>query len=192
MQFTNDKNVFLSKLDKSKKGGIDRNIRKLVNLINKNPNFYTTSSCAGRIVLLKLGKANRKYGAEWLFVSHERITFSSLKKALSKARLPKEPVWFIQEGAILHVRCRDIGSAARLLNAARDAGFKHAGICSLGKKIMVEIIDTERIEMPVTKSGKLVVSDDYIRFLAKESNSKLSRTLKKIKRLEKTIKNIKN
>lgn len=181
MQFQNDKKVFLSKLDKSKKGGIDSRIKDLINAINRSPDFYTTSSCAGRIVLLRLGKANRKYGAEWLFTSHEKTTFSSMKKALSKARLLKEPVWFIQEGAILHVRCRDMESAAMLLNAARNAGFKHAGICSLAKKIMVEIIDTGRIEMPVAEKGRLLIDDSYLKFLVKESNSKLSRSWKKIK-----------
>lgn len=185
MPFQNQKKTFLSKKDKSRKGGVDKKIRKLVNIINKNPNYCTTSSCSGRIVLLKQ-KSSKKHEAEWIFSSHEKAKFAELKKALKN--LPKEKVWFKQEGAILHVRCRTIDNAKKLLNSARKAGFKRAGICSLGKKIMVEIIDTERIDMPVAEKGKLLVDDSYFKMIVSEANSKLSRTSKKIKRLEKEIK----
>jgi len=188
MPFQNDKKVFLAKEDKSKKGHIDRNIGKLVELINKNPSYYTTSSCSGRIVLLKLGKLNRKYKAEWLFASHEKVNFSQLKKALSRTRLPKEAVWFLQEGAILHVRCKTLEDTVAFLNRAKAAGFKHSGISSFGKKIIVEVIDTERIEAPVSRDGKPLAEDPYLKFLAQESNDKLGKTIKKIKRLEKILK----
>ncbi|MBW2966012.1 hypothetical protein KY342_02835, partial [Candidatus Woesearchaeota archaeon] len=52
MQFENQKKTFLKKIDKSKKGGIDKEIIPLVNKINNSRNYYTTSSCSGRIVLL--------------------------------------------------------------------------------------------------------------------------------------------
>ena len=70
-------------MDKSKKGEIDKPILNLINKINKSKNYYTTSSCSGRIVLLakKLGE---KQGAKWLFCSHERVSFKEIKKALQK------------------------------------------------------------------------------------------------------------
>ena len=55
MVFEQQKKTVLSKLDKSKKGSIDKGILKLVNTINKNSNYYTTSTCSGRIILLELG-----------------------------------------------------------------------------------------------------------------------------------------
>ncbi|PIN87005.1 hypothetical protein COV19_02330 [Candidatus Woesearchaeota archaeon CG10_big_fil_rev_8_21_14_0_10_44_13] len=191
MSFDNDKKVFLGKQDKSRKGGIDKNIKGLVDLINKNPCYYTTSSCAGRIVLLKPAEHNRKDKAEWLFVSHEKIgkkQHDQLKDSLRNP--PNETVWFKQEGAILHVRCRAFDDAVRLVKASKEAAFKHAGISSFGRKIMVEVIDTERIDAPVSREGKLIVDDDYLRFLFEECNSKLSRTIKKIRRMEKYIKKL--
>ena len=50
--FEKEKQDFLSKKDKSKKGSIDDGIIGLINLINSKSDYYTTSSCAGRIVLL--------------------------------------------------------------------------------------------------------------------------------------------
>lgn len=187
MPFQNQKKTFLRKKDKSKIGKVDKNIRKLVSIINKNPNYYTTSSCAGRIVLLKQ-KSSKKDETEWIFSSHEKVKFADLKKALNKP--PKEQVWFKQEGVILHIRCKTIDDAKKLLNSVRTAGFKRAGICSFTKKIMVEIIDTERIDLPVAEKGKLLVDKSYLKFLVGEANSKLKRTIKKIKKLEKKLKKI--
>lgn len=52
MNFSKQKQESLTKIDNSKKGSIDVDIKELVDLINKNPDYYTTSSCSGRIVVL--------------------------------------------------------------------------------------------------------------------------------------------
>ena len=59
-QFTYLKNLILKELenaitgtkDKSKSGGPDKPIVALLEAVNKIPCFYTTSSCAGRIIIL--------------------------------------------------------------------------------------------------------------------------------------------
>ena len=72
MTFESNKKTILSKIDKSKKGEIDKPIKKLIILINKSKNYYTTSSCSGRIVLLAK-KSGEKKGSKWLFSSHKKI-----------------------------------------------------------------------------------------------------------------------
>lgn len=42
----------LSKADLSRKGSVDEDVVQLVQLLNEREQFFTTSSCAGRIVLL--------------------------------------------------------------------------------------------------------------------------------------------
>jgi tRNA(Phe) wybutosine-synthesizing methylase Tyw3 len=49
MQFDFDKKQILAKKDKSSIQGVDSGIRKLVDIINSHNDYYTTSSCAGRI-----------------------------------------------------------------------------------------------------------------------------------------------
>lgn len=42
----------LSKADLSRKGSVDEDVVDLVQLLNTQEQFFTTSSCAGRILLL--------------------------------------------------------------------------------------------------------------------------------------------
>lgn len=42
----------LSKADLSRKGSVDEDVIELVQLLNAREQFFTTSSCAGRILLL--------------------------------------------------------------------------------------------------------------------------------------------
>ena len=69
INFDNMKKNALTKMDKSKKGDIDKRIKKVLDRINKTKNYFTTSSCSGRIVLFKKGE--RKDKCEWLYVTHD-------------------------------------------------------------------------------------------------------------------------
>jgi len=170
----------LTKKDKSKKAKIDERIKPLLDVINKHPNFYTTSSCSGRIVLLATNDFRKPY-SKWLFVSHEKTSLTQLKEALKE--LPKETVWLRQEPPILHVCCRTLEEAIKLVNTARSIGFKRSGIQSL-KKNAVEIASVETLEIPLTKNEKLVVTEDQLEFFLEKANKKLVQGWKRIKELE--------
>ena len=177
MNFKKEKNDFLRKIDKSKKRKIDKKIEKIVAYINSLQNYYTSSSCSGRIVLIEK-KSTKKYDAKWLFISHGITKYNKIKKSLKI--LSKNPVWFKQESAIVHVCCKTIDDAKKLIQIARDSGLKRAGIISIGKKITVEIIGTENIETLVVDKGKLLVDDNYLKKLVAEANKKLKINLKNI------------
>ncbi|MBW3019386.1 hypothetical protein KY329_04350, partial [Candidatus Woesearchaeota archaeon] len=53
MDFDNDKKNALTKLDKSTKGSIDEPVIPILNLINSMNDYYTTSSCSGRIMIME-------------------------------------------------------------------------------------------------------------------------------------------
>ncbi len=183
MSFENDKKVFLNKLDKSKKKSIDKRIKKLVSLINSFPDYYTTSSCSGRIVLLK---QKGKKGSEWLFSSHNKINFKQIKNI----KLPKEEVWFKQEPLILHVCCKTIEDAKKFLRIVRLL-FKRTGIISMGRKITIEIIGNEHIDTIIAKNNKLLVTEDYLKELVKEVNRKLEKNFSNIKKFYSLVNSIK-
>ncbi len=67
MNFEKEKKDCLSKIDKSKKGSIDKKIKELVDLINSLKDYYTTSSCSGRILLIKRPKSGKKCDVDFLF-----------------------------------------------------------------------------------------------------------------------------
>jgi tRNA wybutosine-synthesizing protein 3 len=170
--------------DGSSIGEWDKKISRLCNKINKKNNYYTTSSCAGRIVLIKSCK-EKKPGL-FLFRSHKKVNYKELKKELEIAKLKeKELIYFKQEPCVLAVACKNLEDAQDLINKAKLAGWKNSGIMSFSKRFVCEMRSTEKIELPLINKGKILVNEDYLKILLKESNKKLERTWKKIQNLEK-------
>ncbi|MAE42953.1 hypothetical protein CMO93_04220 [Candidatus Woesearchaeota archaeon] len=191
MNFQKEKNQFLRKKDKSIKGKIDNKIKRLVNKINSLDDFFTTSSCSGRIVLLIPNKT--KHNTKWLFSSHDKVDFKKIENQKILDKLPKNDVRFLMEPAILHIACKNIEAAKKLLNIARDIGFRRSGIISIGKnRIVLELISTERIDTIISKNGKLLIDENYFEVLVNEGNKKLEKTWGKINKLYKAIDKIEN
>lgn len=177
-KFQKYKRQFLLKKDKSIKGAKDKGILKVINLINSRENYYTTSSCSGRIVLYE--KINdKKNNFNFLFISHDKTDLDDIKDIFNKKY---ENIWFRQEGFILHVCCKTIKDAEKLLNLIMKIGLKRSGIISLKNKIMVEIIGTEVIDT-IIADKKLLVDETYLKILINEANKKMDRNKEKIDRL---------
>jgi len=87
----------------------------------------------------------------------------------------------------LHVACIDLSSGLKLLEKARIAGWKRSGLIAKGKRVILELMSTEKIEMPIMNNGKLLVDDNYLNLLVKEANRKLERAREKIKKFESLI-----
>ena len=178
--FDQEKELYLEALkkkDKSKKGHVDKEIKPLIDVINKKNNFYTTSSCSGRIMLIR-NFTTKKNEAEWLYVTHSKAKLSDVKKGLKDY---SGNVWFKSEPVILHICARDLESAQQIVDIARYAGIKKSGIMASRKRILVELVGTDLMAAPVSIDGKLAVDDDYLEVLVKEANKKLERNANKIK-----------
>ncbi|MBU0628381.1 MAG: hypothetical protein KKC75_04270 [Nanoarchaeota archaeon] len=202
MQFDNEKVTCLKRKDNSNKGSIDPDIRNLVDLINSLEDYYTTSSCSGRIVIIEL--IEKKKDTKFIFVEHNKAKFNSIKSSLKTMRLnqvdgggredgnieskeanpkTKNNLWFKQESLILHVCCRDLKSAEELLSIVRNSGIKRAGIISLRNRIIIEIIGTEHMETLIAKDGNLLVDDKFLKVLIAEANKKLERNKRNVDKL---------
>ncbi|MFA7707452.1 MAG: tRNA wybutosine-synthesizing 3 family protein [Candidatus Pacearchaeota archaeon] len=185
MTFEQDKQKQLSKSDRSSIGSWDSKIKGLCEKINKNKKYYTTSSCAGRVVIIKA--LEEKAEDVFLFRTHDKISFNELKKALGVAgEKYKELVEFQQTTCILHVACESLKDAQEIVNKAKLAGWKRSGIMG-GKRNMVELHSTESISFPIMNNGKVLVDDDFLKLIVKQANSKLERTWEKIQRLNQLI-----
>lgn len=180
MRFESQKKNCLIKKDKSKKKTIDKDIKKLVELINSMPDYYTTSSCSGRISLIEISESGRKNETKWLLVKHAKVDFEEIKNAL---KIGKKAVWFLEESMILHICCCNLEAAKKMLKICRGAGLKRVGIITFGKKIMIEAFGTEKLDTIVAEKGNVIVSDDYLRVLIREANKKHANNLKKIEKL---------
>lgn len=180
--FQQRKQALLSKQDKSSIGGWDKKIIPLCNKINKKQEYYTTSSCSGRIIIMIDNKKKAK--GLFKFVSHNKVKLKELLKNIPKT---KQNLKFKQEPMILHIACEELEHAKKLLNLAQKAGFKKIGIIALNKRIIIEINGSEKIEFPLMQKSKPLVNEDFLKVVLKKANKNLDNNWEKIKKFEKLI-----
>ncbi len=216
--FSKRKRDTFSKHDKSSKSYWDKKISNLCKKINSLKNYYTTSSCSGRIVLMV--DQNKKAKGLFIKVYHDLITFKQLKRDLNnitklhsqardigKNQLTKRNkglisskrirasgnkqeklIKFKQESCILHVACKSFDDAVKILEKAKLSGWKRSGIISFKKRYIVEAISTEKLEFPIIEKEKILVNEDFLRIIVEKSNENLKKSWEKIKRFEKLLK----
>lgn len=183
--FERRKQDILKKEDKSSIGSWDKHILSLCEKINKNLNLYTLSSCSGRIIIIK--NIEKKQAGMFIFRSHEKTTLKEIKKILEGYH-DKESLIFKQESLILHVACKTLGDADIMLRKAQKAGMKHSGIISISKnRIVLELIGSEQLALPIFEKENILIDDDFLKILIKESNNRLERGWIKIDKLEKLL-----
>ncbi|XP_036898213.1 tRNA wybutosine-synthesizing protein 3 homolog isoform X2 [Sturnira hondurensis] len=149
----------LSKADLSRKGSVDEDVAEIVQLLNGQEQFFTTSSCSGRIILLD-GSINgfevQKRNCRWLLVTHKPCIkddmIVALKNANGDAVLKFEPL-------VLHIQCQQLQDAQ-----------------------ILAVRSTHGLEVPLSHKGKLMVTEDYIDFLLKIANQKMEENKKRIER----------
>ncbi len=183
-KFQKEKSIQLAKQDKSDKGNTDKSIFPLIKKINSLEDYYTTSSCAGRIVLIK-GKEKKQEGL-FLFRTHKKTSLKELKSVLNDSiKRYNGLIYFKQEPCILHVASSSLKKAQEILDKAKLSGWKKSGIIASNKRFVCEMTGTERIALPIANKEKILLNDEYLKLLIKEANKKLARTIEKIKKLEK-------
>ncbi|NQV91726.1 hypothetical protein HQ489_04595 [Candidatus Woesearchaeota archaeon] len=178
MMFIHQKNIALSKIDKSKKGSIDTHALPIIETINALENYYTTSSCSGRIYFWQ--GDGKKCNTEWLKVSHELITseFFNIQ--------PQGTAWLRMEPFIIHIACKDLDSANTLLLTAQSI-FKKSSILSINKKIIVEIQGSDKVDMPFYENGDLVYTGNQ-EWLMNLLNNKIQNSWNKMELLRNKLK----
>ena len=182
--FLQRKNDVLNKKDKSFAQGWDKKIMKLCEKINFNENYYTTSSCSGRVLLMV--DQEKKGSGLFLWTKHEKINRGEIEKELKKLS-GNHSVKFKCEPPIIHVVCKTLNDAEKILEKGFRSGFKNSGIISTGKNIVVEIHGTEKLEFPIHKRGKLLVNSEFLEAVREKSNKKLEKGWEIIKKISSKI-----
>ncbi len=190
MKFEKDKKNVLERIDKSKKGSIDTEIISLVKLINSLKNYYTTSSCSGRIMIIKRPESGKKCDVDFFFSSHSKVNFSEIKNKLKE--IPDEQLWFRQESMIMHIACKTIENAQKILDISAKTGLKHSGIITTRKKIIVEIIGSEQFETIIASNKKIYINEEYLKLLVNEANKKMNLNKKRLKKFYELVETIKD
>jgi tRNA wybutosine-synthesizing protein 3 len=183
--FQKRKKDILSKLDKSHIGKWDEKIAELCDKINSLENYYTTSSCSGRVILII---DQEKKGKDlFVFVSHDKVSFEELKDELNLALKKNKKIKFKLEPCILHIACKTLEDAEKLYEKGKLAGWKKSGIIGMKNGITVELNCTEKLEFPIIQNKKILISDEFLKIVVDEANKKLEKVWGKIGKLGKMI-----
>ncbi len=183
--FNKRKKDVLSKMDKSHKNRWDEKIAELCKKINYLDDYYTTSSCSGRAVLII--NQDKKDSNLFISVYHEKISLKMLKGDINSALKTGKNIKFKLEPCILHVNCRTLNDAEEICSKAKSVGWKKTGIIGMKNGFSVELNGTDRLEFPVIENKKILVDDEFLKIVVDESNKKTEKSWMKIEKLEKLI-----
>ncbi len=166
--------------------GADEEVEVILERINSLDGFFTTSSCSGRIVLICLPEIGAKREARFIGKWHRQVKKGEVLEAMSDATSPiKGEIWLIAQSPIMHVACGSLDKATALLRIAIESGFKYSGIKAIAKdneKVMVEMMSTERMDVPLGKDDEMFCSEAYLDFILVKANFMLERGKEKLKR----------
>ena len=170
-----------------REGKADRQIMRLCGFLNGLKDFFSSSSCAGRIMLLKADAAESKREAAFHAKWHRQVKLVEIWKELEKNSGNQE-LWFKQEPFILHVGANNLENANKILRCCRLAGIKRAGIMVAEReKFILEIIGTQGMSLPVKKASRVLVEKKFLKFALEKANAKLKRNYSHLEKFEKII-----
>jgi tRNA wybutosine-synthesizing protein 3 len=167
-------------------GKVDEKLIELCRFLEGTKNFFTSSGCSGRIVLLKL-KNGRKIDASFHRKWHRTVTCEEVWCALEEQTDGK--IWFKMEPFIIHIGTKDLEHAKKILKAKTKAGVKRGGIIVAKEgKFIIELVGTREVALPVKYHNTILVTKRFLEYVVKEANKKLAENDEMLKRLEECIK----
>ena len=184
--FLNSKERALNKLNNAEnENKVDEDIKDILKKINSNDEYFTSSSCSGRILIIELPSLGNKKEAKFLGKWHRVVEYSEIDYALKSAT--KGMIWVLAQSPILHIIAKSNISADKMIKIAISSGFKNSGIKSFSSNIVVEICSTERLDMPIGQDSYLYCSKKHLDFLIDVSNDIIKRSKNKLKLLKKNL-----
>jgi len=157
---------------------VDEDIIDILDILNKNKNIFTTSSCSGRAVIIEVPYPGAKPGARFLGKWHKRVEKEDVYRSLESAR--DGFLMFMVHPPIIHAVVRDPLIGEKLVKAALSSGFKNSGMRGIKGKIVVELRSTERMDVLIGKDRELLVDDRYIEVLCEMANLMLEKGKRKL------------
>jgi tRNA wybutosine-synthesizing protein 3 len=181
--FFENKEKVLASLKKScSKNEVDKKILSILSVINNSKMYYTSSSCAGRIILLELPQIGDKRNARILGKWHRSIQSHDLLSSLDSAE--QGVIWLLAQSPIFHIVSKTNKAADKLLKLAISSGFKNSGIKSTSKNIVVEISSTERLDTPVGKDSIFYCNSEYLQLIISIANEIIEKSTIKLQRFK--------
>lgn len=162
---------------------VDMQMIPLCKFISLTENFFTSSCCSGRIVLLNLDEKEEKREKAFHRKWHCTVKFQEILEGISESS--GENLWLKQEPFIIHIGANSLKNANIALEAMHSSGIKRGGInVAKSGKFLLEFIGSNVLSVPVKVSGKKIVENMFLEKIVEISNKKLERNYKALERFE--------
>jgi tRNA(Phe) wybutosine-synthesizing methylase Tyw3 len=131
----------------------------------------------------------RKNGAEFIFVSHEKVPVEDSDSILARCTALEGNVFFKLEPLIIHVECETMDLAVSLLHAAKGMPYlKHSSIVSAAnRKVIVSIKGMVKLEIPIIYEGKMLVDSSQFRRYIDIANERMEENFEAIRLLQEKL-----
>jgi tRNA wybutosine-synthesizing protein 3 len=157
------------------------------------------------VLVIALAKPGSKKESIMLGKWHEKIVKTDVENAINDwKKLPN--LYLLAQSPILHITTPSLESATHLRNIGEAGGFKYSSLRSikfignqnsknktienqLNFKITVELLSTERLNVPIGYDGKIIIDDKYLDFLIRIANDVIEESQKKVLKLGEILKN---
>lgn len=171
-------------VDYSPKGSIDPLVLDLVNLINKHPDYVTTSSCSGRISTFVHSAVEEAKGVRWLLVKHGVVTSDEVVASLDNVQAADQLVWIKVEPMILHIACNSLEVAKKLHSFCLESGFRESGLTLGQKKTMLAVRTLAfAMETPIAKGKSIIFDRSALDIVVKEANNRILANFNRLEHL---------
>jgi len=166
---------------------VDKQLIGLCKWFRESEHYFTSSGCAGRVVLLELVKDNNKLDTNLHRKWHREVTVEEIIEGIETET--EGELWLKLDPFILHIGCPTLENAKDLLSLMNKAGIKRGGIFSVKEgRYLVELIGSHTMSIPVKSGSKILVEPEYISYAVKRTNEKLALNYEKLSQLEKVVK----
>lgn len=161
-------------------GKVDSELIDFCRRVSDTDNYFTSSCCSGRILLLGIVKEGSKKDAYFHRKWHREVELGEVLEGLNSES--EGMVWFKMEGFILHVGCKDLEACEKVLEGMRQRGVKRGGIMVVKEgKYIVELEGTQEMSVPVKRGSEKLVDDEYVGELVGIANRKMRKNLEVLK-----------
>ncbi len=175
----------LAKAVKDKK--MDSKALPICKFLHSQSNYFTSSSCSGRIVLMLFPKKEIKGEGIFFKKWHDKPNYNDFKKGI--AEKPDGILWLKVEPFIFHIETNSLDNANVLLASLREAGLRRYGIQVVKPgKFMIELMGSNYLSLPIMQKNQLLFDEHYLKFIFKKAAEKFELNQKALKRFESQLK----
>lgn len=164
----------------------DEDVLPLVRLLNSFEQYYTTSSCAGRFVILSKGSFRGKYTSKFVYKTHKPpVDLEKVKQVLKEQF---EGYLYINvEPPTFHIACKSLDAAIELHQLAIESNIGYSMFKTIKKSIVVEVRGTGMLQIPIGIDNRILVSEEYVEEIISLANEILLSEQSRIRKFENEI-----